>query len=151
MAPISEDLRQPSLTATIEQVRYWAPTIGDVAHISEHGEDGEGWILSIVPHAIAACPVSLALREDGRFDIVLAGETYPAFAFDSPDRIVPFLECIVAGQVLQRHWISTATGIPQGIETLVRLGAGLRFHNGAEPVDGIEYRDRHFLPYRRRP
>lgn len=151
MTPTSEDLQPPSLTATIEQVRYWAPAIGDVARVSERGEVGNGWVLSIVPHTAAACPVSLTLKENDRFDIALAGETYPEFAFDALNQIVPFLECIVAGQVLQRLWISTATGMPQGVETLVRLGPGLRFRNGLAPADGIEYRDRHFLPYRRRP
>lgn len=134
---------------TIEQLRYWVPTITDVASAVE-ARDGESWLLSIEPHLATACPVAIALRQDGRFDISLAGETYEDCALSSLDQLVPLLERIVAGDVVQRRWVSAATGVPQGIETFVQLGSGLVWRHEPEPDGGAERRDRHFLPYRRR-
>ncbi|MCC7252025.1 hypothetical protein [Hyphomicrobium sp.] len=143
--------RYPAVEATIEQIRYWVPTIADVARTVEARDEGS-WLLSIEPHLATACPVAIALRQDGRFDISLAGETYEDRVFQSLDQLVVLLESIVDGQVIQRRWISAVTGVPQGVETLVQLGAiGLLWRNGAEPDGGVQRHDRHFLPYRRQP
>lgn len=141
--------RGPSVEATIEQIRYWVPTISDVARTVE-ARDGESWLLSLEPHLSTACPVAIALRQSGRFDISLAGETYEDCALDTLDQLVVLLERIVDGGVIQRKWVSAATGAPQGIETHIRLGPGLVWSNGPKPDGGAECRDRHFLPYRRR-
>jgi hypothetical protein len=66
----------PSLVhATIEEIRYWVPTIKDVARVFE-GNDDDSWLLSIEPTVVTACPVAIALKDNGRFDISIAGETY---------------------------------------------------------------------------
>jgi hypothetical protein len=148
MSTTPEGFRGPSVEATIEQIRYWVPTISDVARILEARED-ESWLLLLDPHLATACPVAIALRQDGRFDISLAGETYEDRALKSLDQLVALLERIVDGDVIRRSWCSTATGAPQGVETHVRLGAGVVFRNGPIPADGAACCDRHFLPYRR--
>ena len=149
MNTTSEGFRGPSVEATIEQIRYWVPTISDVAHTVE-AREGESWLLSLEPHQSTACPVAIALRQSGRFDISLAGETYEDRALETLDQLVLLLERIVGGNVIQRKWVSAATGAPQGIETHVHLGPGLVWRNGMAPEGGAECRDRHFLPYRRR-
>ncbi len=148
MSTPPEGFRGPSVEATIEQIRYWVPTISDVARILE-ARDGESWLLSLEPHLATACPVAIALRQNGRFDISLAGETYEDRALESLDQLVALLERIVDGDVIRRKWLSTATGALQGLETHVRLGAGVVFRNGPIPEDGAESCDRHFLSYRR--
>jgi hypothetical protein len=148
MSTTPEGFRGPSVEATIEQIRYWVPTISDVARALE-ARDGESWLLSLEPHLATACPVAIALKQSGRFDISLAGETYEDRALETLDQLVLLLERIVDGDVIQRNWVSAITGVPQGIETHVPLGAGLVWRNGAEPDGGAECRDRHFLPYRR--
>jgi hypothetical protein len=149
MSTPPEGFRGPSVEATIEQIRYWVPTISDVAHTVE-AREGESWLLSLEPHQPTACPVAIALRQSGRFDISLAGETYEDRALETLDQLVLLLERIADGNVIQRTWVSTVTGEPQGIETHVRIGAGLIWRNGTAPDGGAECRDRHFLPYRRR-
>jgi hypothetical protein len=148
MSTTPEGFRGPSVEATIEQIRYWVPTISDVARAVE-ARDGESWLLSLEPHLATACPVAIALRQSGRFDISLAGETYEDLALETLDQLVLLLERIVDGGVVQRKWTSAATGVAQGIETHVRLGSGLSWRNGPAPDGGAECRDRHFLPYRR--
>lgn len=142
--------RSSLIDATIAEIRYWVPTITDVARVTER-DGGDGWTLSIVPHAAAACPVAITLKATGRFDLVLAGERYRDCALESLDQIVPLLERVVAGEVVQRRWASAATGLHQGVETLVGPGDGRLWRNGPEPDGGGARRDRHFLPYRRRP
>ncbi|MGE0023494.1 MAG: hypothetical protein AB7S70_07680 [Hyphomicrobium sp.] len=144
----SDALRAPSVEATIEQIRYWVPTISDVARTVE-ARDGESWLLSIEPHLAAACPVAIALSQSGRFDISIAGETYDDCALGSLDQLVHLLERISDGHVIQRRWVSAATGTMRGVETIVVLGAGAEWRDGQEADGGSERRDRHFLPYRR--
>lgn len=137
-----------AVQAAIEQIRYWVPTIKDVANVFE-GKDDVAWLLSIEPKVSAACPVAIAVKPDGRFDISIAGETYENRVPATLDQIVQLLERICEGRVVQRQWMSTATGAARSTETLVTLASGL-WQAGATPDEEIcERRDRHFLPYRR--
>jgi hypothetical protein len=149
MTTMPEEFSPSLVQATIEEIRYWVPTIKDVAEVFE-GNDGESWLLSIEPKIATACPVALALKPNGRFDISIAGETYDDRVLATLDQIVLMLERIADGHVIQRRWLSSATGAPQAIETIVTLAPGFDWRGGPEP-DGyvIERRDRHFLPYRR--
>ena len=150
MDTLRDDYRPSAFDATIAEVRYWAPTITDVARVTEQDE-GDGWTISILPHASGACPVAVTLKPTGRLDLVIAGERYEDVVLNSPNQVVPLLERIVGGDVVQRRWVSRATGAHLGVETLVRLGDGLLLSDGPPPAGGAERRDRHFLPYRRRP
>lgn len=141
--------RASSVEATIEQLRYWVPTIKDVADVYE-GRDDESWLLSIEPLARAACPVAIALKESGHFDLAIAGETYPDLKLEKLDHLLHLLERIADGRVVQRRWYSAVTGVHQGVETIVALGPDLVLCNGTAPDGSLERRDRHFLPYRRR-
>ncbi|HRO48968.1 MAG TPA: hypothetical protein PLW75_02405 [Hyphomicrobium sp.] len=138
-----------SLQATLAQLRYWMPTIADVAHIWE-SEGGGTWCFSLKPRAGGACSVSVMLRESGLFDLTIAGKTYEDCVLDQFDHLLPLIERITDGHVLQRHWASRATGQPLGIETIVSLGQGRVWRGGPILPDGDAFaRDRHFLPYRR--
>jgi len=143
-----KEVYSSSVQATIEQLRYWVPTIKDVAHVLE-GRDGDCWLLSIDPHIGAACPVAIALKDSGQFDISVAGETYTDRMLAKLDDLVLLLDRITQGQVIQRRWFSAMTGLPQSIDTLVDLGGGQTWCAGPDPFGGAERRDRHFLPYRR--
>ncbi len=138
-----------SLQATITQLRYWMPTIADVAHIWE-SEGGGSWCFSLKPRARGACPVSLMLRETGLFDLTIAGETYEDCVLEQFDDVLPLIERIIEGQVVQRRWASRATGAACGVETIVSLGHGRFWRGGPITPDGDAFaRDHHFLPYRR--
>jgi len=148
MMTTQEGFHPSSVQATIEQLRYWVPTIKDVAHVFEGNED-ECWLLSIEPVVAAACPVALALRETGRFDIAIAGETYEDRLVGKLEELVLLLERITQGQIIQRRWVSSVTGVERGIETIILLGDGAVWRDGPEPDGYGERHDRHFLPYRR--
>jgi hypothetical protein len=149
MTTTSEGFHPSLVQATIEEIRYWVPTIKDVARVFE-GNDDESWLLSIEPNIRSACPVAIALKQNGRFDISIAGETYDDRVLQTLDQIVLMLERIADGHVIQRRWMSSATGVHQSIETIVALAPGLDWRGGPEPVaQVVERHDRHFLPYRR--
>jgi hypothetical protein len=144
-----QEFHPSAVQATIEQLRYWVPTIKDVARVFE-GKDEQNFLLSIEPMVAGACPVAIAIRENGRFDLAVAGETYEDRVLASLDHIVVLLERITEGRVVQRRWTSAATGAPLAVETLVTLGAEDVWRDGTVAGDGSERCDRHFLPYRRR-
>lgn len=145
----ADGLRGPSVEATIEQIRYWVPTVADVARVVE-AREGDSWLLSLEPNLSSACPVAVALRQSGRFDISIAGETYEDRVLESLEHLVLLLERISDGHVIQRRWVSAATGQPHSIETLVIMGPDRLWREGQEADASAERHDRHFLPYRRR-
>ena len=75
----------------------------------------------------------------------------------SLDLLLPLLEAITAGRVVQRRWISRATGACRAVESIVTLADGTQWRDGrttgsvaeAVPRDETERHDHHFLPYRR--
>jgi hypothetical protein len=137
-------------------VRYWAPTIADVARVAD-SEMSSGWTVSITPMVERACPLALTLRMNRLLDLALAGETYTNRTIASLDYVLPLCEAVTEGRVIQRRWISVATGADCAIETIVALADGTVWHDGrtidavaaAVSPELIERRDRHFLPYRR--
>jgi hypothetical protein len=144
----SDDTFAHGLHATIEGLRYWVPSIADLAHISQ-SETPDGWTLNVKPKVGGACPFELRLRRDGAYDIALAGQAYPARAVESLTMFEPLINSIIDGRVVQRHWISSQTGAARAIETLITLPNGRVWRDGDIAPAGCETRDRHFLPYRR--
>ena len=153
--PADTDSRS-KLHATVESLRYWVPTIADVARARESDTD-DAWTLAIEPAVAGACPVELRLCDGHRFDLAIAGEVYAGRTADSLELMLPLLEAITAGRVVQRLWISRATGACRAVESIVTLADGSSWRDGrttdgladAVPRDETERHDRHFLPYRR--
>lgn len=138
-----------SMQATVMQLRYWLPTIADVAHVAET-ERGTSWHFSITPRIPGACPVEITLHETGSLDFVIAGQAYEGRTLDLLDQLLPLIERITEGYVVQRRWISRVTGQLCGIETVVSLAEGRVWSDGrAAPGERVESHDHHFLPYRR--
>lgn len=148
MTSSAQSPSQHSIQVAIEQLRYWVPTIKDVAHVYE-GTEGDSWLLSIEPRLQTACPVAVEIKSTGRFDIAIGGETYEDFALGSLDEIVLLLDRIAGGHVVQRRWVSSITGTPLAVETLVVLSPNAIWRGGSPFTGGGERQDRHFLPYRR--
>lgn len=139
----------PSVQATIMQLRYWIPTIADVAHVAEQ-EQEDRWCFILVPRAEGACPLSVTVYESGRLDFTIAGATYTDRALEQLDQLLPLIERITQGHVVQRHWTSCVTGAACGIQTIVSLGRGRAWRDGLAAPEGEAFaHDRHFLPYRR--
>jgi hypothetical protein len=153
---LPDDAIRSRLQATVESLRYWVPTIADVARVAER-ERPDAWTFIIGPNIASACPVDVTLHSGQQFDLVIAGEAYEGRTAASFDLILPLLEAVTEGRVVQRHWVSLATGAPRAIETIVTLGDGSIWRDGRtiEAVAGVipreatERHDRHFLPYRR--
>lgn len=153
---LTENTSRSRLHATVESLRYWVPTIADVARVRETETD-DTWTLSIEPIITGACPVSLCLRDDTHFDITIDGESYEHRTVQSLDLMLPLLEAITAGRVVKREWISRATGACRAVESIVSLPDGTQWRDGrtvgavsdAVPRDGTERHDHVFLPYRR--
>lgn len=138
-----------SVQATVAQLRYWLPTIADVAQVSET-EEAEGWRFSLVPRTTGGCPVAVRVQESGLVDLTVASETYEGRALDKLDQLLPLVERITEGAVIQRRWASRITGGFLGIETIVQLEPGRAWRDGlTSPSADAESHDHHFLPYRR--
>ena len=155
----SDDTIRSRLQSTIASLRYWVPSIADAARVDETERPGF-WQISVAPKIAGACPFELILRTDrssGRFDCVIGGEVYEDRDLASPDEFLPLVEAIADGRVIQRRWLSTATGVLRKVETIVALANGKTWRQvRAVPTaaadadtDAVEHRDRHFLPYRR--
>jgi len=144
------------LQATIASLRYWVPTVADVVRHEEF-DSPDYWKLAITPNIATACPLELLLRADEHYDISVAGEYYEDLPIHSLDMLVPLVEAIAMGHVVQRVTTSARTGVKQRVETVVTLGNGeiWRQHRELTPPsphtepDEMLVTVRHFLPYRR--
>jgi hypothetical protein len=151
-----EDSFRYRLWATVESLRYWAPAIADVARVDE-SETTASWSVVITPYVARACPMELTLKATRLFDMTIAGESYRDRSLDVLDFILPLIESVTEGRVIQRKWVSVATGAVRSVETIVTLEDGSVWTEGrtlapvgsAIPEDATERHDRHFLPYRR--
>ncbi len=149
---LSDDTYRSRLAVAIAELRYWVPSISDAAEIEET-ETSAFWRLAVTPKLPQACPFELILRADQLHDILIAGESYENRPIGSLDIFLPLAQAITDGAVVQRRWFSSATGRPLSIETLVSLPGGATWREGERPPReqelAVEFRDRHFLAYRR--
>lgn len=153
---LSDDVYRSRLEAAIAGLRYWVPTVFDVARVSE--SEGAGyWKIAVEPHAAHACPFELVLRADQRHDFVVAGEVFEDLPTKSLDVFVPLATAIAEGRVVQCHWRSAATGVESAVETVIYLADGrewssahMRNSFANEHPDAVIATQRHFVPYHRR-
>lgn len=161
---LSEDVYRSRLQTTIASLKYWVPTIIDVANVNETETD-EFWKLNVSPKVAGACPFEILLRSDQHYDMLVAGEAYESLPMESFDLFLKLAQAICDGNVVQRLSHSTATGKPTGIATIVRLPGGEEWQHGrrfnedaaddgdaenqfADHEDEV-HMNRFFLPYRR--
>lgn len=153
---LPDDVYRSRLEATIAALRYWAPTVADVAEVAE--AEGSGfWKMTVAPRAANACPFELVLRADQRHDLVIAGETFEDLPTKSLDVFVPLVEAIAEGRVVQCRWQSAATDAETAVETIVTLPDGREWSSARmltslarDNPDGVIAASRHFVPYHRR-
>jgi hypothetical protein len=153
---LPDDVFRSRLQTTITALRYWAPSIADAARL-EQAETGDYWKILVTPRVASACPFELVLYAEQRYDIQVAEETYENRPIDSFGWFLPFAEAIADGRVVQRRWMSRLTALERSVETVVTLpGGGIWREARGETQrmpslddDGMELRERRFLPYRR--
>jgi hypothetical protein len=153
---LPDDLFRSRLQTTITALKYWAPSIADAARVEET-ETGSFWKIGVTPFLAGACPFELILHFDQNYDVAVADEVYEGLPLESFDTLLPFVEAIADGRIVQRHWMSRLTGLERTVETLVMLAGGgiwreARGARSSQPSlddDGSELRERCFLPYRR--
>jgi hypothetical protein len=142
--------------ATVESLRYWVPTIADVARATESQSPGY-WRLAMEPNVAGACPFEMTLHDDQHFDLVLGSEFYEDRVLSSLEILLPVLQSVTEGRIVQRRWFSSATGAERAVETIITLADGSVWRDGrtnetvaaAIPREATERHDHVFLPYRR--
>jgi len=152
---LPDDTFEVKLTETMAAVRAWSGFVADVAEV-EDTEIGDAWHFGLVPHMAGACPVEVVVRRgDQRCDLTIAGETYEDVELGNLDLLPKLIAAVADGRVIRRHGVSRTTGLRHFTATIVHLPDGSVFEAahaspGAPAVEAeIEWRDLHFLPYRR--
>ena len=153
---LSDDVYRAKLRSTVNGLKTAAAPFADVAEV-EITESADYSRLSMIPRTAGACPVVIMLRSDQQFDIALGAEFYEDCRLDRLELFEPLIQAVTSGNVIQRHYISTATGTEQAVETIVTLPDGSHWHKGhvltrmANALSGGRalLEDRRFLPYRR--
>jgi hypothetical protein len=153
----SDDQFRLAFDAATVRLTAWADRQRDTADVVVE-TIGAFWRLSLVPHAVNACPVELILHRDTQsFDVQFGPETYEAQPIVTFDPFEPLLDAAVAGRVITRNVSSGGGGLMIMVQTVVQpedripwiaerhLVAGAHF---ADPTASVA-RDRHWVPYRR--
>jgi hypothetical protein len=139
--------------AAIVDLEAWAAAHRSVARI--HCERSPSyWHVEVRPLAANACAAELILHRSQRCDLIVGAETYENQEIGDPRRWRHVLDAIVAGDVIVRRWVTTATAAVAKIETVVSLADGTEWRGErtlvALPDAATERRDQHVLPYQRR-
>jgi len=152
---LPDDTFRAELAQTIADLDRWAAGIAPAAKI-ETAADDMSWQIVAAPIAAGTCSFELVLRHDQRFDLALDGEAYEDRAINNFALFLLIAEAAADGRILQRQWLSTATGLPYKVETIVTLPDGATWRGerrlpaaqlSLEPV--CEWRDRHYVRYGR--
>ncbi len=88
----------------IEELRYWAPSVNDVARGDRDGPRATSGACSWFPTSGTRRGVELKLRKDGLFDIEIAGDAMEGLSMTSRDMLAQLLDRIAEGFVLQHRW-----------------------------------------------
>lgn len=138
--------------AAIRDLEAWVATHRDVAQI-ECARTASYWHVRIAPFAANACPAELILHRSQRCDLSAGNETYEDLPIGDPKRWRLVLDAVVAGDLIVRRWVTSATAAVAKIETVITLADGTEWRGertlATLPDDMMERRDRHVLPYRR--
>lgn len=150
---LSDDVYRSRLRSTIECLRYWVPSISDVAHVEEESAPGF-WRLAITPHTSGACPFEILLLSDQRYAVQLDGIAFEDLKVEALDDFVPLVDGISAGRVLCSRWTSASTARPLAVRMTVDLGRGRAWSGMTGPAEtlaaeGVIEEKRFYLPYRR--
>jgi hypothetical protein len=156
MAMDSDVEYRSEIERTVATLEAWSRDYSDVAVIFTSMQDSN-WQITCEPHASGACPFTLLLRGDRRFDLKIAGESYDDKPIDRLDFFVMLIRAIAAGHVERVDVISALTGAVDAIETRVTLEDGWAWIGerrtglrGARRTDTTqELRSHRFLAYRR--
>jgi hypothetical protein len=153
---LSDDVYRAQLGSTFEVLKRRVERYRDVAEIDSLATP-EFVRLSIVPHAVGACPLEVMLRADQLYDISIGAEFYEDCRVQQFAVFEPLIVAVARGDIVQRHYVSVATGAERAIETIVTLADGQYWRKGHQHADvagaiaddATLYSDRRFVPYRR--
>ncbi|HMN38656.1 MAG TPA: hypothetical protein PKD49_13235 [Hyphomicrobium sp.] len=151
-----DDVFRNELIAVRRNLSDWAHALKDAAAFDI--KEGAGyWRISARPATPGACPMTLVLRDDQKFDLALAGERFEDREIDDFALFAAIGEAVAAGRVdFIRTW-SAATGALMSVQTRVTFKDGSAWSQTRragplkntpvtdEDVESIEP----FLPYAR--
>lgn len=130
----------------------WGETLQDVADVIVERAVSY-WRLRLEPNASGACPIEIILHRGQVYDVMIGSESYESLPLDDPDKLMPTLEAIAAGQVVTWTRRSAMTNRPIEIATIVGAAPNPLFERsrttGALPVPSDIVVERHYVPYRR--
>lgn len=152
---LPDDRFQAQLAPTIAGILAWSGFVRDWAVVT-YADEPASFSFAMQPLLPACCPIALVLfRATQTFSLTLGQESYESLPVPSVDLFPKLVEAVAGGNVVERHYLARATGLPVAIE--MRAGpadrplvAETRWF-GASPGsrEAVEWRDRHFLPYSR--
>jgi hypothetical protein len=151
---LAEDIYRNRLADLVSKLEAWAQAYRDTGSMDT--KQGAGfWRVIARPRTPGACPVTLVLRDDQKFDLSIAGDLFEDRAIDDFALFPGLLEAVAQGRVERTHYACALTGTPLGHETHVLLEDGRtwgerRLRNGARIESGAVLENlQRFLPYRR--
>lgn len=151
-----DDRYRAKLQAAIASLRYWIPSISDVATMNE-SDNSDYWRLGVEPHVKGGCPFEIVVRSDGFHDIMIDGEVYEDQPSDDLDLFLAFAQGVARGDVIRRRFLTSAAEREVAVETIVALGNGRTWSRSRDlvalskhgEIGDLIIADHRYLPYRR--
>jgi len=151
-----DDVFRNELAAVTRTLSDWAYRLKDVAHFDI--KEGTGhWRISARPATPGACPMTLVLRNDQKFDLALARERFEERQIEDFALFGAIADAVSAGRVETVRTESAMTGGLKAIETRINFKDGAVWSQTRKagplkdlPADGEDVQSvEPFLPYAR--
>ncbi len=147
----ADDTFRTELAAVISKLTAWSQSVRDAGPIDVR--QGHGfWSLSARPATPGACPVTLILRSDQKYDLALGPESVEDRAIEDFGFFPALLDAVASGRVERRRYLSAATGAEHMHEVRVLMRDGTVWvERKGRPVgahdDGVIEETARYLPY----
>lgn len=149
----ADDVFRNEFAAVTARLKTWADALRDSGKIDIR--EGHGfWSLAARPNTPGACPVTLVLRHDQKFDLALGPDRFEDRNVENFALFPALLQAVSDGRVERRRYSCAMTGAERAYETRVLLDGGIVWaeRRGARPDavrDGIIEETSRALPYTR--
>jgi hypothetical protein len=150
-----QDVFNQAFDRATAELDAWLPSLADDAVIDRERMPMY-WRARLIPHQANACPVEVMLSRSQVFDIEAGTESAEGQPLQDFGLFLPLLQAVVDGHVIQRTWLSQATGSELNREWIVEIAPGqtwsmrrhVRAGTAATELSAVAT-DHAFVPYRR--
>ena len=151
----ADDAFQRRLRDIAARFHDWSLPLVNHADFAVDDTDGY-WRFAGTPRLATACPFEILIHPSNLVDYFICDQVYEERNLEPLERMLSLVKAIASGKIITRFWHSMNTAAVSRIDTIITLDDDTIWQDSnktgpmtAPPVIRAQYRDRHYMPYKR--